>query len=126
MIKDFKRGEYVTRKSYELCFDDGCGNGFGFPCDKDGNFVNVYNNPGAEINYHWCLEHPEKFVRFNKVVEREWSWRENNSGICNCGNKIELVNDYMGACECPHCGQWWNVFGQELRNPDTWSDGDDW
>jgi hypothetical protein len=127
MIKDFQRGEYVTNISYELAFDDGHNNGFGFPCDKDGNFIITENtNPAAIENYHWCLEHPEKFVRWNKVVEWKHSYRENNSGVCNCGNRIELYNEYLGACECPNCGQWWNTSGQMLNPVETWSDGDDW
>jgi hypothetical protein len=28
----------------------------------------------------------------------------------------------MGANECPHCGQWYNVFGQELLPPDQWEE----
>ena len=123
MIKDFKRGEYVEKVDYELCFDDGYNNGFGFPCDKDGNlFENM--NPAAVENYHYCMEHPEKFARFNKVCERRWSYRENNSGVCNCGNRIELFNEYLGACECPHCGQWYNLSGQELIPPADWEDDD--
>ena len=127
MIKDFKRGEYVISVSYELTFDDGCNNGFAFPCDKDGNrIINENTSQAAIDNYNWCMKHPEKFERFNKVIKRKWSYRENNSGICNCGNRIELYNGYLGACECPHCGQWYNIWGQELKNPETWSDGDDW
>ena len=126
MIKDFKRGEYKTSIRYKLNFDDGYGNGFCFPCDEDGNFFNAYGNPAAEENYKHCMKHPEKFVRWNKVTKREWGWRKNNSGICNCGNRIELVNEYLGACECPHCGQWWNMSGQALNPVETWSSGEDW
>lgn len=125
-MRDYKRGECVTEVSYELMFwnyDDG--GGFAFPCDKDGNLLSM-DNPGAVNNYKWCLEHPEKFDVNGHVKKETHSWREPNSGVCNCGNRIELFNEYMGACECPHCGQWWNLFGQELKNPDRWSDGEDW
>ena len=44
------------------------------------------------------------------------------TGTCNCGHKIELYDRYLGACECPYCGQWWNLFGQELKNPEHWND----
>lgn len=124
-MKDFKPGEWVELISYELAFDDGIGNGFGFPCDKEGNFVNAYGNPAAEKNYNWCMAHPEEFFRWNKVIERKHCYRENNSGVCNCGNRIELVNEYLGACECPHCGQWWNLSGQALNPVATWANGDD-
>ena len=127
MINNFKRGKIVIKTDYRLCFDDGCNNGFGFPCDKDGNLLqSEMENPAAWENYRYCLSNPEKFFRFNKVVSCEHSWRENNTGTCHCGEPMELYNEYLGACECPKCGRWYNIWGQELNNPSTWSDGDDW
>lgn len=125
-MKDFKMGEIVTQEDYELAFDDGHNNGYGFPCDKKGNVMIDEDNIGAKENYEWCLAHKERFVRAGEVIVYRWSYRENNSGICNCGNKIELYNEYLGGCECPHCGQWWNLFGQELTDPSTWVDEDDY
>lgn len=128
MIRDFKRGEDVTTAYYELRFyRDGSG-GFAFPCDETGKLlVDKDTNPAAIENYNWCLEHPEKFpYDFNRVVRYERTWREPNTGTCYCGQKMELVNEYMGACECPKCGKWYNIWGQELKNPNTWSEGDDW
>lgn len=124
MIKDFKNGERITKTWYELVFDDGHWNGLCFPCDKDGNLLTT--NEAALENYEWARQHPEKYKRFAEIIERETTYREENSGICNCGKRIELFNQYLGGCECPYCGQWWNVWGQELNNPSTWSDGDDW
>ena len=126
MIKDFKQGERVTITEYQIAFDDGYNNGFGFPCDKDGNPLTLDDNPAAKRNYEYCMAHPEEFVRHNEVVAFTRTYRENNSGICDCGNRIELYNSYLGACECPHCGRWYNTFGQELNPPETWSEGDDW
>jgi hypothetical protein len=28
----------------------------------------------------------------------------------------------MGACQCENCGQWYNIFGQELIDPEYWED----
>lgn len=125
MMKDFKNGEEVTKVEYELMFDDGNYNGYGFPCDKDGNIFPL-DNEYAKANYEYCLTHKDEFVRAGKVVKHEYTYREDNSGVCNCGKRINLYNQYLGACECPHCGQWWNIWGQELNNPETWSSGDDW
>ena len=36
MLTNIIRGEYVTEVRYELAFDDGHGNGYGFPCDANG------------------------------------------------------------------------------------------
>lgn len=128
MIKDFKLGEYVEETTYEVQFYYDKSGGFAFPCDKDGSLIVTENtNPAAIENYHWALENPDKFKWcFNRVVERKHHWREPNTGICNCGKRIELVNEYLGACECPHCGQWWSLSGQMLNPVRTWSDGDDW
>lgn len=28
----------------------------------------------------------------------------------------------MGACQCPKCGKWYNIFGQALLDPEFWED----
>lgn len=124
MITDFKNGEEVVKVYYDLVFDDGHGNGFWFPCDKDGNVEEL--NEGAQENYEFCLKNRDNFVRKGEVIKEVRRWRENNSGTCECGEVIELFNQYLGACECPNCGRWYNIFGTELNNPSTWSSGDDW
>ena len=127
MINNFKRGEWVDETTYELQFYYDASGGFAFPCDKEGNLLIEHMNPAAIENYHWCLENPDKFEwSFKRVKPVTRSWRENNTGTCHCGQEMELYNEYLGACECPRCGQWYNVWGQELTNPETWSDGDDW
>ena len=45
---------------------------------------------------------------------------------CDCGEEFELYNEYMGACSCPKCEKYFNLFGQALNNPETWRDGGDW
>lgn len=123
-MKDFKNGEIVTETYYKLVYDDGGWNGFSFDCDKNGKITNT--NEAALKNYEWAKQHADTFVRAGKVIKESYSYRENNSGICDCGNRIELYNEYLGGCECPHCGRWWNVWGQRLNNPETWSNGEDW
>lgn len=123
MIENYTPAEYRVETTYELTFDDGCGNGFGFPCDKDGNILEgEEQNPAAYENYYYCMEHPERFVRINKVVPQKFRVRNNAHGICSCGAEVELYNQYLGACECPKCGQWYNLFGQEITNPEYWED----
>lgn len=126
MINNFKPGEYVEKIEHELVFDDGCGNGFAFPCDENGKALMPDENHAAWNNLAWCLTQPERFARFNKVVSWKRKWRENNTGTCHCGQEMELYNEYLGACQCPKCGRWYNVWGQELNDPSTWSDGEDW
>ena len=131
MLKDYMPVEHSTVEEYELVFDDGHNNGFGFPCDKDGKLLESEDkNPAAHRNYQECLKHPERFVRFNRIVRTERRVRENAHGICVCGEEVELWNQYMGACECPNCGRWYNLFGEELNPPELWeedlSEDDPW
>ena len=119
MIANYKPSEYVTVTDYEIVFDDGANNGYGFPCDENGN-LDKDMNPAARENYERCLAHPEKFVRANKLIKFTRSYRDPARGTCHCGEEIWLTNDYMGACECPNCGQWYNLFGQELLPPRQW------
>ena len=126
MIANYHPSEWKTNTWFELCFDDGHHNGLGFPCTEDGTPLIDSENTAAWDNYKYALEHPEKYARFNKVVKHTQRYTENPWGVCKCGKVIELYNEYMGACECPRCGQWYNLFGQELNRPETWPDGDDW
>ena len=127
MMKDYKPSERVEVTEYELLFYVDSSGGLGFPCDEVGN-VDRSKLQGAAIrNLDYALSHPEHYPYcWNTVKKYRRSYREPASGICNCGERIELYNEYMGAYECPNCGQWWNLFGQELKNPETWKDGDDW
>ena len=112
MIKNYVPSEYKEVITYELVFDDGCNNGFGFPCDVNGKLLySEKERPEAYENLRYCLKHPEKFVRFNKVVERKYNVRDNAHGTCECGNEVELYDEYYGACQCGKCGKWYNLFG---------------
>lgn len=51
-------------------------------------------------------------------------WGHTFSEIDRLVDEYELVNQYQGACPCPKCGQWYNLFGQELINPQYWEEED--
>ena len=121
MIKDYVESERKEITYYELVFDDGHNNGLGFPCDENGNLSEDLN-PAAKENYEYAMKHPDKYVRFNKVVKYIRHYTEPAKGKCHCGQEMYLTNDYMGACQCPKCGQWYNVWGQELLPPERWED----
>ncbi len=123
MLKAYTPATYRTVIEYELAFDDGLNNGFGFPCDRDGKLLESEDqNPEAHENLKFCLAHPEKFDRFNEVVEYRRRIREDARGICSCGEDLELWDQYYGTCQCPNCGRWYNLFGQELLPPDCWEE----
>lgn len=119
MLKNIVPKRKVKEKVYRLVFDDADGNGFAFPCDEEGNIGDLPKE--AARNYAWCKEHPEKFERFGFVETVVWSFTEPAHGECHCGARVDLVNQYMGACQCGYCGQWYNLFGQDLTPP-PWED----
>ena len=122
MIKDFQRSHVETNVSYSIHFDIDENRGYTFPYDEHGA-VDIKSLPEpAQNNYNHCLEHPEEFIHYKRLSKDERSYRVPASGTCKCGNQIYLTGNYMGASECPHCGQWYNVFGQELLPPDQWEE----
>ena len=121
MINNYTPAEWKEDIIYELVFLDRDNNGFTFPCSSDGEPI---LNPAAKKNYDFCMAHPEKFVIYNKVVGYKQRYKENAHGTCHCGEQIELYDEYLGACQCPKCGQWYNLFGQELEPPSQWGDVD--
>lgn len=105
---------------YFLVYDDGIGNGFWFPCDKEGKLLPDVPDT-ARKNQIFCFRHPERYTRWNKVIEESRSYRTPPTGVCECGERFELHDTYQGACECPGCGKWYNLFGQELLPPEEWN-----
>ena len=128
MIKNYVPAEWKTHVEYELVYDDGHNNGYGFPCNESGSIIDI--SPEAVANLAWCMEHPEKFVRAGEIVTYRNRYRAPARGICICGEKVELYDQCCGACQCPKCGQWYNLFGQSLTSPDQWEedpyDGECW
>ena len=121
MLKDMTPRERKYETRYELAFWRERYCGCSFPCDKDGNLFFDKMQDAAKRNYEDCLKHPEEYPYcFNKVVKDEWTYIQPATGICKCGHRIELYDEYMGACECPHCGQWYSLSGQELLPPEKW------
>ena len=129
-IKIIKERERVQVKEFCIDFDligDFPGNGFTFNTetwDGEPKFHSDYEDIQRK-NYDYCNAHPELYERIPRV--KTWSYIENAVGKCICGNEVELYDQYQGACECPECGRWYNLFGQELLNPEYWEhDEYDW
>ena len=60
----------------------------------------------------------------NWVEERMTEGRTPAEGICECGKTNRLEEDHLGACQCPYCGRWHNLFGEELEPPEKWYDNE--
>lgn len=118
MLKNYVT-ETETRREYsrEFTYLDGC-SGFSFTCDKDGNFPEDMHEC-AKANYAWAMQHPEEFSEFDHFTVRVQHFTHRH-GTCSCGAEVELWDQYWGACQCPKCGRWYNLFGQELLPPEQW------
>ena len=119
MLKNYTPSEIKDIIEFELVFDDGHSNGFGFPCDAAGT-VFPLESDAARANLKWCLENPDQFERYNEVVRYRRRIREPAHGTCAGGEEIFLFDEYCGTCQCPHCGRWYNLFGQEMLPPAEW------
>ena len=120
-IKIIKEREPKESTSYSLEFDyrDDSGGGFTFPCDAFGNPRMDEMPDAAQINYKHCIEDTERFYKpyVKKHIHR---WVEPAVGRCLCGEEVVLESHYMGACQCPKCGRWYNIYGQSLIPPEYW------
>lgn len=126
MLKEFFPSSYYEITDYNIVFYRDSGSGFSFPCDENKKLLPDLTD-AAKKNYEWCMAHPEEFpFWFNGLEKFTRHIRECPQGVCECGERLVLWDEYLGACECPRCKRWYNLFGQELNHPSTWRDGDDW
>ena len=117
IIKDREWVETITfSHDFEIREDPSAG--FSFPVDEDTK-KEVFSSEAAQKNYEYCLSQPDK-IRDLGIVRHVSSYRTDPIARCECGKEIELFNEYLGACECPHCGRWHNLFGQTLQPPKYW------
>ena len=124
MLKNMVERQTKELVEFSIEFTDAEGSGYTFPCDSAGNVQ--LDNDAARENYQFALAHPEKFpVQFNEFTRRTRTYTENAHGTCVCGEEVELYDQYKGACQCPKCKRWYNLFGQRLIDPQYWEDDGD-
>lgn len=121
MLKNITMRKRAIFTEYSIEFTNYDGGGFSFDADENGN--PVFANDCARLNYEYAMAHPDMFpVEFNKFTKRDREYIEDAHGTCQCGEEVTLTNVYHGACYCRNCGQWYNLFGQELIPPAYWED----
>lgn len=124
MLKIIKEHSSHTEVEYYIEFTDEEGSGFAFPCDSNGNlqFSSYPELRKAQCdNYDYAMSHKERFNRqYAELVARKYTVTDNAIGRCVCGEEVELYDQYQGACSCPECGRWYNIFGQSLVDPEFW------
>ena len=61
-----------------------------------------------------------------EFIKDEHTYMNPAVGLCSCSKEVILVGEhaegiYGGTVQC-ECGRWYNLFGQELRDPKYWED----
>lgn len=127
MLKIIRERSTHTEVEHYVEFTDEDGAGFSFPCDSNGNIQ--FNDDIPELgkaqrdNYDYAMSYKERFTcQYAQFVTRRYTVTDNAIGKCVCGEEVELYDQYQGACSCPKCGQWYNMFGQSLVDPEYWED----
>lgn len=126
MIEIIKKRTAHVEVEHYIEFTDAEGCGFSFPADLSGKIIYDTNPKIAQAqrdNYDYAMSHRERFTRqYNEFVTRKYTVTDNAIGRCSCGEEVELYNQYQGACSCPKCGRWYNIYGQSLVDPEYWED----
>lgn len=125
-IKIIKEREPKTDITYSINFDykEDSSGGFTFPCNRDGEILKDQMPDVAIENYYKCLADERLSSPYLRVHKSHWV--EPAVGECLCGNEVVLENQYMGACQCDKCGQWYNIYGQSLIPPEYWEEDYDY
>ena len=121
MLEIISERHPVTRVDYSHDFSriGDPGAGYSFPCDQDGNIT--FACDAARENYEYAVSHPEK-IRDDGIIKKKYTYTEPAKGKCKCGSIVLVENQYLGAFACGNCGQWYNLSGQELLDPDYWQE----
>lgn len=119
MLKDYHPAEYHDEVYYTYDYNFDSNSGFTFPCNSHGEINLKTLTKAATENLIYCNNNKKDFEWHGKV-KHTWHKRIPAYGYCSCGNRIDLVDEFLGACECVKCGKWYNLFGQELLSPEHW------
>ena len=111
--------ETITDYIIEFIYKDDPNAGFVFPALPNGDPDFQHMPKEAILNYNNCLNDDRLDGPKFKVEKREYMTPA--VGKCSCGREVILDADYMGTVQC-ECGRWYNLFGQELKDPRYWEE----
>lgn len=120
-IRERKRKEHKEFRREFTLIGEIEGNGYSFPCLQDGSpDTNDEHYDSWKTNFERCINSPEKYKDEGLVIVKR-TYIEPAIIQCSCGNNVELIDRYLGACSCNKCGQWYNIYGQKLIDADLWN-----
>lgn len=114
--------ETITEYYLEFKYKDDPEAGFCFPATHLGDPDFDHMSDEAIANYQACLT--DKRLTEEEFTKHKWTYMNPALGICSCGRDVVLECDHAGAVRC-ECGRWYNLFGQELRDPKYWEEDDE-
>jgi hypothetical protein len=104
----------------EFTYKDDPNAGFCFPATSNGEPDLFFMSKEAQANYEKCLT-DDRLIG-PEFIKNERTYMNPAIGLCSCGKEVVLDSGYQGAVRC-ECGRWYNLFGQELRDPKYWEEG---
>ena len=107
----------------EFTYKDDPNAGFCFPATPKGEPDYFFMPKEARANYEKCLT-DDRLIG-PEFTKTERTYMNPAVGKCSCGREVILDADYSGAVQCG-CGQWYNLFGQELRDPRYWEEDEEY
>ena len=118
MIPIIKHRERKAETTYDRVFHwkTDAGSGFSFPCDKNGNLLNL--NPAAKEYLEKCLNGTFDVID-DGICPYTHSWTEPAEARCHCGHVIQLAS-FTNTCE--KCGRDYNMSGQDLAPRRFWGE----
>ena len=117
IVKEEKRVSEIEY-SLEYRFRADKNAGYSFPCNEKGEVLELSERMKESLNY--CQYNSNKF--YEPFVERRRvDYIEPAVGKCECGREVTLEAGFIGAFQC-ECGKWYNLFGQELADPEYWEE----
>ena len=123
MIKIIKNREpeQIVEYYVEYYYDETRDAGFSFPANSKYEVDTETMTPEGKVNYERCLNDKSLIGPVHQKYEH--TYINPAVGKCSCGAEVILDSDYAGAVRC-ECGKWYNIYGQELRDPKYWEEDD--
>lgn len=122
MAKIIRERQPVVYVEYTREFTDETNSGYSFYCNANGELDMSKMSEAAIKNFQRCLNGDFPELTDRGIVRRELRTMEPAVMKCDCNTEFQLTNQYYGACSCPTCDQWYNLFGQKLNPPGLWEE----
>lgn len=119
MLEIIKEAYTEVVEEFFLEFNTHQHGGYSFPCDKDGNVLQLA--PEGQENYNKCISGEVKTIREPYIQCYRRSYKHPRVCKCECGDELPMEWDSEGLVYC-HCGKTFNTSGQSIRPRSEWEE----